>query len=258
MRYSIGGSKWVKVERDFRSSLLLVRWVRSYTTRVYPPTLAGTLEIAIESPWGKREPSYRSILCTRNQKNYEWLPIALGADEFFKIRVKNPLSLERSAIDITELYPDNLPTNMPWPSNNPPAGTDPALLAAINAQTAELTAIKQNTAPDAVADAIANNAMLTIQPTQIAVGTTAVSVIPADNTRQTLSFTHLAGGQIKLWPSPTPPAAGTTFANVTALAMLSSGNAAGEANAEDSKSQWWAICSNANGSIAYTGSKTAP
>lgn len=214
--------------------------------------------------------SVPDLVVNINTGNKVFLTTFVNSTELFKFKidVENP-NFSPAIICIQESI-NVLPPSMNYISPNN-GGSDPALLAATLANATAISALAGSmaAAPNAIADAIANNAMTVTNYPNTLVGSTLQQLLAIDQTRQKITATNWHTQDIKLWKSSTQLPSTTAYSSDGAFITLEAAKVVGGVlkqggacaiDNDECKGYLYAIGSGSAGSkgIALTVTTTTP
>lgn len=253
--------EYQKLGDEFGSYLLLVKWrvIGALKAPLGVP-LIGSLKMLQSTPLGDFEPKYYNLNISPPSKQYIQFLAVTNPDYGYKLEIKNPTSIPKSQLEIWEFNnPQAIVTINGMPYFEPTSVDLAPLTAATAANAAAIGSLTTavNNQPGLIADAIENNPMTPFLFQSIAVGLSPISVLTADQLRQTLTAKNVGSGRIKLWIGATLPVNVTNYSGKGFLIDLGP-NGSYEFLDGDQKSQVWAIANNAAAELSLMGSATTP
>jgi hypothetical protein len=261
-----------KINESFGSYLLMVKWWFMDTRKLPQSNQTGILRIHQKTPFGNLEPQNYQLRLSNHKDIYVQFVNIPKPDFEYKIEVLHPDGIAKSWLEIWEYIDPLIISSNPTPMNYIGVpGSDPALLAATQANATAIASLATTMAsqPGAIADAIANNAMIDENFPNTLVGSTLMQLLSIDQTRQSVFITNWHTVAIKLWKSTAPLAASTVYSSDGAFITLDPAKVIGgiliqggvaTLDADEAKQNIYAIGNGAAGTkgVAITLTRTAP
>jgi hypothetical protein len=241
----------VVLPNEFTSRLLLVRWTRANNT----PETVGEIEAIVKSPFGTPATPRQTFRVSEISDYYEFwnvanngLPYKLSAKLQGNIRVGTQLTIWEYTPPLNTLMPfnpetDNTSTNLELTAL---ATATAENAAAINALSGAVLG-----QPAAIADAIDNNDVTTLDPQVKVVGTVPVLLLAKNDNTQACLISNQGNSKIKIWAQDAPLPA-TTGYNSSGYIYDMTGKGSYEVVAPLYKTNIWAVGNLANGSVSVT------
>lgn len=244
---------WVKSPIEFKSSLLLIKWVS--LNKLSPSgNRDGLIEQNIVTSIGSMPP--QSYKVTLYDKEYIQFLNILTSDIPYSLKFKNPSSTNRSKLEIWEYIHSPTITNnfMPWQSSESSTPQDPqAMIAAAVANTAAITALGTaiTAQPQAIANALNKGDLIVQTPVTYTVGTVPSQILVANDNNQGCLINNEGTTKIKLWIQDAPLASTTGYASSGSMFEMP-GKGLYEVPTAYAKSSIWAISNGNNGIVSVT------
>lgn len=252
-----------KLDDVFGSYLLLVKW-RLIGVNKSPIGLSGTIKMLQSTPLGDFEPNYYSLKVSPTNRQYIQFLAITNPDFGYKLEVRNPENVIKTQIEIWEFIPPfGYPQSSPMPFYPEESTQQPIDLTPLIAATAaNATAIQQlSTAvgaqPEAIAEAIAEDEVITLDPVVSTIGTIPVLILSKDDSCQGCLISNQGNTKIKLWAQDAILSP-TTGYNSSGYIFEMPGKGSYEVVSPFFKTNIWAISNAANGQVSVTKTITAP